>query len=144
MGVYGKINILCAIFMICIILNDCFVSGKPVPIKRRFSPDENEEHIDNSVDRIRYDEYPLVVPKRAAVLLDRIMVALHHALEDGDQKEIRKISELYKDNSRYTGGRMQKIGKDFTLKFIPTSDEDYFCLIIKIWDYSDEVTVKVD
>lgn len=50
------------------------------------------------------------------------MVALHHALEDGDQKEIRKISELYKDNSRHTGGRAQKIGKDFTLKFIPTSD----------------------
>ncbi|XP_037042230.1 uncharacterized protein LOC119078675 isoform X2 [Bradysia coprophila] len=102
MGIYGKINILCAIFMICIILNDCFVSGKSVPIKRRVSPDENEEHIDNSVDRIRYDEYPLVVPKRAAILLDRIMVALHHALEDGDQKEIRKISELYKDSNRYT------------------------------------------
>lgn len=62
-----------------------------------------------------------MVPKRAAILLDRIMVALHHALEDGDQKEIRKISELYKD-SRHTGGRIQKIGKDFTLKFIPTSD----------------------
>lgn len=63
----------------------------------------------------------LVVPKRAAILLDRIMVALHHALEDGDEKEIRKISELYRD-SRHTGGRIQKIGKDFTLKFIPTSD----------------------
>lgn len=63
------------------------------------------------------------MPKRAAILLDRIMVALHHALEDGDQKEIRKISELYKDNSRHaTGGRTHKIGKDFTLKFIPTSD----------------------
>lgn len=61
------------------------------------------------------------MPKRAAILLDRIMVALHHALEDGDQKEIRKISELYKD-SRHNGARIQKIGKDFTLKFIPTSD----------------------
>ncbi len=50
------------------------------------------------------------------------MVALHHALEDGDQKEIRKISELYKDSRHTSGGRIHRIGKDFTLKFIPTSD----------------------
>lgn len=60
----------------------------------------------------------LVVPKRAAILLDRIMVALHHALEDGDQEGARRINQLYKE-SRHTGGRNTKIGKDLTAKFIP-------------------------
>ncbi|CRK94330.1 CLUMA_CG007845, isoform A [Clunio marinus] len=39
----------------------------------------------------------LVYPKRAAMLLDRIMVALHHALEDEDTKEIKKINDLYRN-----------------------------------------------
>lgn len=38
----------------------------------------------------------MVVPKRAAILLDRIMVALHHALEDGDKEGVKKISDIYK------------------------------------------------
>lgn len=39
----------------------------------------------------------LVFPKRAAMLLDRLMVALHHALEDQDPKEIKKINNLYRN-----------------------------------------------
>lgn len=31
------------------------------------------------------------------MLLDRLMVALHHALEDDDQKELKKINELYRN-----------------------------------------------
>ncbi len=61
MSISGRINSLCAIFMICIILTDCFVGGKTVLIKRSISPDENAEHTDTSVDRIRYDEYPVCV-----------------------------------------------------------------------------------
>ncbi|KAJ6646951.1 hypothetical protein Bhyg_02168, partial [Pseudolycoriella hygida] len=98
--------------------------GKALVLARSVSPDENEEHTDSSLHRISYDEYPLVVPKRAAILLDRIMVALHHALEDGDQKEIKKISELYKDSRHNGGGRMHRVGTDFTLKFVPASDEE--------------------
>lgn len=30
------------------------------------------------------------------MLLDRLMVALHHALEDDDQKELKKINDLYR------------------------------------------------
>lgn len=30
------------------------------------------------------------------MLLDRLMVALHHALEDDDQKQIQKITEIYR------------------------------------------------
>lgn len=30
------------------------------------------------------------------MLLDRLMVALHHALEDDDQKQIQKINEIYR------------------------------------------------
>lgn len=45
--------------MISIISNHCFVSGKSVMLKRSVSPDENEDHTDNTVDRINYDEYPV-------------------------------------------------------------------------------------
>lgn len=31
------------------------------------------------------------------MLLDRLMVALHHALEDDDPKEIKKITDLYRN-----------------------------------------------
>lgn len=31
------------------------------------------------------------------MLLDRLMVALHHALEDEDPKEIKKINNLYRN-----------------------------------------------
>jgi len=31
------------------------------------------------------------------MLLDRLMVALHHALEDDDPKEIKKLNELYRN-----------------------------------------------
>ena len=46
----------------------------------------------------------MVVPKRAAMLLDRLMVALHHALEKGDGEDGggRPINKVYRDG-RYTG-----------------------------------------
>ncbi|KAM8716045.1 hypothetical protein ACLKA7_003000 [Drosophila subpalustris] len=40
-----------------------------------------------------YDEYPMVVPKRAALLLDRLMVALHHALEN--ERDGHRIGDFY-------------------------------------------------
>lgn len=48
----------------------------------------------------------MVVPKRAALLLDRIMVALHHALEDNDTEGIQRIADLHK-SSRHSGGNMR-------------------------------------
>lgn len=32
------------------------------------------------------------------MLLDRIMVALHHALEDNDNESVQRITDLYKSN----------------------------------------------
>lgn len=52
----------------------------------------------------------MVVPKRAAMLLDRIMVALHHALEDGDTEGVQRISDLYKD-SRHSS-KNSRLGKE--------------------------------
>lgn len=49
----------------------------------------------------------MVVPKRAAMLLDRIMVALHHALEDDDKEGVQRISELYKDSRRMNQNQQQ-------------------------------------
>lgn len=57
----------------------------------------------------------MVVPKRAALLLDRIMVALHHALEDNDAEGIQRIANLHKSsrnagkNLRYEKGMMQQL-----------------------------------
>uniref|UniRef100_A0A182NPW5 Allatostatin CC n=1 Tax=Anopheles dirus TaxID=7168 RepID=A0A182NPW5_9DIPT len=53
---------------------------------------------------VNYDDYPMVVPKRAAMLLDRLMVALHHALEKGDGEDGsgRPINKVYRDG-RYSG-----------------------------------------
>ncbi|KAH8403377.1 hypothetical protein KR222_011515, partial [Zaprionus bogoriensis] len=47
----------------------------------------------NDAADMSYDEYPMVVPKRAALLLDRLMVALHHALEN--EREGHRIGEFY-------------------------------------------------
>lgn len=60
----------------------------------------------------------MIVPKRAAILLDRIMVALHHALEDGDQEGVRRINELYKD-SKAAPHKNVHLSKDFQSKFVP-------------------------
>ncbi|CAG9797848.1 unnamed protein product [Chironomus riparius] len=58
--------------------------------------DNNLEKVDESIYKVDYDVYPIVFPKRAAMLLDRLMVALHHALEDDDPKQLQKINELYR------------------------------------------------
>lgn len=44
----------------------------------------------------------MVVPKRAALLLDRLMVALHHALEERNGH--RRISDLYSTNKNNQDG----------------------------------------
>jgi hypothetical protein len=41
------------------------------------------------------------VPKRAALLLDRLMVALHHALEDDDNGG-RKLNQVYREGTVYS------------------------------------------
>lgn len=45
--------------------------------------------------------FQIVTPKRAAMLLDRIMVALHHALEDSEEGQGRKINGVYRDGHYY-------------------------------------------
>ncbi|XP_017473349.1 PREDICTED: uncharacterized protein LOC108364262 isoform X1 [Rhagoletis zephyria] len=81
--------------------------------KRRIGSGQPEE-IFSLDDRIEtsYDEYPMVVPKRAALLLDRLMVALHHALE----QERGKLSDFY-------AGRNDKYDKT-KAGSSPGSDDD--------------------
>lgn len=80
-------------------------------LKRQIAPENNAEHlaIANNPMQINYDEYPLVVPKRAAILLDRLMVALHHALED-EKNGSRKIADVY--------GRRNQVEKTKTFQGI--------------------------
>lgn len=61
------------------------------------------------------------------MLLDRIMVALHHALED-DERGSRSINEMSKDG-RYFGGRKMNpddlaLPSKLNLKSEGSSDED--------------------
>ncbi|XP_036329654.1 uncharacterized protein LOC118741788 isoform X2 [Rhagoletis pomonella] len=81
--------------------------------KRRIGSGQPEE-IFSLDDRIEtsYDEYPMVVPKRAALLIDRLMVVLHHALE----QERGKLSDFY-------AGRNDKYDKT-KAGSSPGSDDD--------------------
>lgn len=66
----------------------------------------------------------MVVPKRAAMLLDRIMVALHHALEDSDAEGVQRITDLYKssrhttNNARFEKGIVQQLKGKFSNSFL--------------------------
>lgn len=51
------------------------------------------------------------------MLLDRLMVALHHALEDDDQTEIKKINDMYRNGqfaSQYKAQVAPKLHKGKT------------------------------
>ncbi|KAL1463528.1 hypothetical protein WDU94_015271 [Cyamophila willieti] len=43
----------------------------------------------NDSDAVNFDEYPVIVPKRAALLLDRIMVALQKAVDEDNRTNTR-------------------------------------------------------
>nr|NP_001285830.1 allatostatin double C, isoform C [Drosophila melanogaster]AHN54344.1 allatostatin double C, isoform C [Drosophila melanogaster] len=66
----------------------------------RSAPSQPEEIFSAPADE-GYDEYPMVVPKRAALLLDRLMVALHHALEQ--ERSEQRIGEFFGDRNILSG-----------------------------------------
>lgn len=59
-----------------------------------------------NVSLFQNSDFPqqIVTPKRAALLLDRIMVALHHALEDSEDGKGRKINDVYRDGHYFGTG----------------------------------------
>ncbi|XP_065357191.1 CAR1 transcription factor [Calliphora vicina] len=68
------------------------------------------EEIFSASDQLEsnYDEYPMVVPKRAALLLDRLMVALHHALEKEHSGSAR-LSEFYNNKNNNNNNNNKNI-----------------------------------
>ncbi|XP_069683387.1 uncharacterized protein AstCC isoform X2 [Periplaneta americana] len=58
---------------------------------------------------VHYDEYPVVVPKRTALLLDRIMVALQKAVED--EKGARAFPDQLADSKMDLQRRGQQKGR---------------------------------
>ncbi|XP_063697729.1 uncharacterized protein LOC134828677 [Culicoides brevitarsis] len=89
------------IILIAIFSKLLIVECKPYLSKRDPVLANNLENVDeNIVNEVQHDDFPMVVSKRAAMLLDRLMVALHHALEDEDGNP-RKINEVYRDGSFY-------------------------------------------
>ncbi|XP_017110294.1 uncharacterized protein LOC108134487 isoform X2 [Drosophila elegans] len=65
------------------------------------SPPSQPEEIFSAPADEGYDEYPMVVPKRAALLLDRLMVALHHALEQ--ERSEQRIGDFFGDKNMLNG-----------------------------------------
>ncbi|XP_068150559.1 uncharacterized protein AstCC [Drosophila tropicalis] len=89
----------------------------------------NDDTDNNSNNNNNYDEYPMVVPKRAALLLDRLMVALHHALEH--EHNGHRIGEFYGNknnlNSKlfeYQNGLDQRLTGDEGNNLNMYSDDD--------------------
>ncbi|XP_075149607.1 allatostatin double C [Haematobia irritans] len=91
-----------------------FETTGPLPVEKRtlisatgnggsISQPEEIFSINNQLES-NYDEYPMVVPKRAALLLDRLMVALHHALEK-ERTGSARLSDFYNkiNNEKYSG-----------------------------------------
>ncbi|KAH8263477.1 hypothetical protein KR044_009339, partial [Drosophila immigrans] len=69
------------------------IAGRSVAETQHAGQPEEIFSAPNDAADMGYDEYPMVVPKRAALLLDRLMVALHHALEN--EREGHRIGEFY-------------------------------------------------
>lgn len=67
----------------------------------------------------------MVVPKRAAMLLDRLMVALHHALEDNDMEGMQRISDIRKIN-RHPGSNF-RLEKEVMQQFKGMLSFDILC-----------------
>uniref|UniRef100_A0A1B6LKC5 Allatostatin CC n=1 Tax=Graphocephala atropunctata TaxID=36148 RepID=A0A1B6LKC5_9HEMI len=80
-------------------------SGKPLQpltLMKKSAAAISADYPDYQVG-VKYDEYPVVVPKRAAVLLDRIMVALQKAVDE-DTLGPRKMD--LERRGRKEGGRV--------------------------------------
>ncbi|XP_022916974.2 uncharacterized protein [Onthophagus taurus] len=59
------------------------------PIEKKSAAPERVTDDSDYIFDVKYDEYPMVVPrKRAALLVDRLMVALQKAIEEEDQRNI--------------------------------------------------------
>ncbi|XP_053998921.1 uncharacterized protein LOC128887253 isoform X1 [Hylaeus anthracinus] len=69
----------------------------------------------------KYDEYPVVVPKRAALLLDRLMVALQKVVDNQDRGELGSVRSFGRSSGPH----------------LPSSDS-------QIVPSADEETVKMD
>lgn len=57
------------------------------------------------------------------MLLDRLMVALHHALEDEDPKQIKKINELYR-NGQFPPLPITPLNPNLTPKYYKGKSEN--------------------
>ncbi|XP_026676601.1 uncharacterized protein LOC103505475 [Diaphorina citri] len=51
--------------------------------------EESPEPASTETEGVNFDEYPIIVPKRAALLLDRIMVALQKAVDEDNISNTR-------------------------------------------------------
>ncbi|XP_065090347.1 uncharacterized protein AstCC isoform X2 [Ochlerotatus camptorhynchus] len=88
-----------------VLLDSSLVMGKAINGKTKSNSMHSQSLEVPKLMEVQYDDYPMVVPKRAAMLLDRLMVALHHALERGEGEDGggRPINKVYRD-AKY-GGR---------------------------------------
>ena len=65
----------------------------------------------------------MVVPKRAALLLDRLMVALHHALEKENSGSAR-LSDFYNNKNNYNDNNKNNIAKEDGIRVRHDDDDE--------------------
>lgn len=64
--------------------------------KRSAAPESNHDDYPDYLLGVKYDEYPMIVPKkRAALLIDRLMVALQKAIENEEGRGLGSRTKNY-------------------------------------------------
>ncbi|KAB0794214.1 hypothetical protein PPYR_13834 [Photinus pyralis] len=76
-------------FGVCLV---CILVAKGIDafeiVRRSAAPERDSDDYPDYQLGVRYDEYPMIVPKkRAALLLDRLMVALQKAIEEEEEPD---------------------------------------------------------
>ncbi|XP_017776392.1 PREDICTED: uncharacterized protein LOC108562531 isoform X2 [Nicrophorus vespilloides] len=88
----------------CLLLLGCFfllpyedVNAFPFE-KRSAAPERSTDDYPDYLLGVKYDEYPMIVPKkRAALLIDRLMVALQKAIEEEETSRSKGYSARSED-----------------------------------------------
>ncbi|XP_029156355.1 uncharacterized protein LOC114929111 isoform X2 [Nylanderia fulva] len=71
-------------------------------IGKRNSADSNIANVDYPDYSTKYDDYPVVVPKRAALLLDQLMVALQKVVDNQGKSTVGESRGMSRGMSRGT------------------------------------------
>ncbi|XP_047352888.1 uncharacterized protein LOC124950362 [Vespa velutina] len=83
-------NIIRSLLLLAIILPCIIVANvdQRLVVKRNAADNDPSANLDYPDYPAKYDEYPVVVPKRAALLFDQLMIALQKVVDNQGRAEI--------------------------------------------------------